>query len=371
MAKRGENIRKRKDGRWEARYKKGRKADGSIYYGYVYAKKYSDVKQKREEVLLRLDKQSVTAAGNVAGITFNDLVNIWKLKAPYKMKNSSYSFYDIILGRHLQPYFGHLMINQISSKDVQEFINIKLEEKLSPAYIHSIITLFKSIIKLCESEFQFSPKLYDIQLPKVPAKSLQIFTLREWKYLEDYLKHQKDEFSFGLLLCMYTGIRIGELSGLRWEDYDAVNVQFKIKRSAYRIRNTDYTANSGLPKTVLCFGSPKTPTSVRDIPLPFCLLDELQKHRQSPDTFVLTGTTQCMEPRNIQRRYKRLLKELGLRYLNFHSLRHSFATLSIQNGSDYRTVAEILGHSSVNTTLNIYVHSGIDQKRQCLELLIN
>ncbi|GFI65629.1 tyrosine recombinase XerC [Lachnospiraceae bacterium] len=171
---------------------------------------------------------------------------------------------------------------------------------------------------------------------------------------------------------MYTGMRIGELSGLRWEDYDSVNVQFKIRRTVYRIKNTAYTPeHENSSKTVLCVGSPKTSTSMRDIPLPLSLQDDLRKRQKAPDIFILTGTKQCMEPRNIQKRYKSLLKQADLRYLNFHSLRHNFATLSIQNGSDYRTVAELLGHSSVNTTLNIYVHSNIDQKRKCLELLVD
>lgn len=371
MAKRGENIRKRTDGRWEARYKKGRKADGSIIYGYVYAKKYSEVKQKRNEVLYALEQRTYAIQNANPDSIFNDLFDIWKLEARYKIKDSSFCFYEIILEHHLRPYFGHWRVNQIALEDVQNFVNIKIEEKLSPSYIRSIMTLFKSILKSYENKSQCHLKLYDIQLPKNSAKAPEIFTIREWKELENHLKQQTDTFSFGLLICMYTGIRIGELSGLRWEDYDPVNTQFKIRRTAYRIKNNAYDADRTLPKTALCIGSPKTSTSVRDIPLPYCLLEEILNHRQAPETFVLTGTTQCMEPRNIQRRYKQLLGQLGLRYLNFHSLRHSFATLSIQNGSDYRTVAELLGHSSVNTTLNIYVHSGIDQKRRCLELLIN
>lgn len=371
MAKRGENIRKRKDGRWEARYKKGRRVDGSIIYGYVYAKKYSDVKQKRNDVLSTLKQMPVPAQSADINSTFDELIDIWKLDAPYKIKNSSFCFYEIMLEHHLRPYFGHYQVNQMTIQDIQNFINIKIEEKLSPSYIRSIMTLFKSVLKSYQKKCQSSLNLYDLELPKTSAKAPEIFTFREWKHLENHLKHQTDAFSFGLLLCMYTGIRIGELSGLRWEDYDPINAQFHIRRTAYRIKNSAYDLDHALPKTVLCIGSPKTPTSERAIPLPACLAEEIQKHCQAPDTFILTGTTKCMEPRNIQKKYRRLLGQLGLRYINFHSLRHSFATLSIQNGSDYRTVAELLGHSSVNTTLNIYVHSGIDQKRHCLELLMS
>lgn len=326
---------------------------------------------KRNEALSTLEQMTDSAQSADTNSTFNELLDIWKNEARYKIKNSSFCFYEIMLEHHLRPYFGHWQVNQMTLQDIQNFIKIKIEENLSPTYIRSIMTLFKSILKSYQRNHQYSLNLYDLELPKISAKAPEIFTFREWKYLENHLKHQTDAFSFGLLVCMYTGIRIGELSGLRWEDYDPINAQFHIRRTAYRIKNSAYDANHALSKTVLCIGSPKTPTSERDIPLPACLAKEIQKHCQAPDTFVLTGTTQCMEPRNIQKKYRRLLEQLGLRYLNFHSLRHSFATLSIQNGSDYRTVAELLGHSSVNTTLNIYVHSGIDQKRHCLKLLMN
>ncbi|MCH5342479.1 MAG: site-specific integrase [Acetatifactor sp.] len=371
MARRGENIRKRKDGRWEARYKKGRNADGSIQYGYVYGRRYAEAKQKRNDALSLIKDKDDTPRCSTPDSTFDDLFNEWKTEVRSTIKESSFCFYETMLEQHLRPYFGIWRIDQLTAEVAQNFICLKLEQNLSPTYIRSIITLFQNILKSAQSKYQYAIQVPTFHLPKTPKKMPEIFTAREWKHLEMYLKTQNSEFAFGILICMYTGMRIGELSGLRWEDYDPINVQFKIRRTVYRLKNTAYAPNCGMPKTILCIGSPKTATSVRDIPLPFGLLNEIQKHQKSPKTFVLTGTEQCMEPRNIQKKYKKLLAQSGLRYLNFHSLRHSFATLSIQNGSDYRTVAELLGHSSVNTTLNIYVHSGIDQKRHCLDMLIN
>ena len=372
MARRGENIRKRKDGRWEARYPKGRRADGSILYGYVYAKKYSDVKQKRDEIISSLKTDiPILHESTEKDILLSELFDLWKNDVRHNVRDSSYCFYETMLDHHLRPYFGNLCIWQLTTTVTQDFINIKLEESLSPTYIRSMMILFQNILKSAQNKYQWSIPIPTLQLPKTAKKMPDIFTPQEWKCLEEYLKSQNDEFSFGILICMYTGMRIGELSGLRWEDYDPLNVQFKIRRTVYRIKNTAYNPKDNSSKTILCIGSPKTSTSIRDIPLPFSLTDEIQKHQKAPETFVLTGTNQCMEPRNIQKKYKKLLKQSDLRYINFHSLRHSFATLSIQNGSDYRTVAELLGHSSVNTTLNIYVHSNIDQKRKCLELLMD
>lgn len=373
MARKGENIRKRKDGRWEARYQKGRNEDGSIQYGYIYAKRYSDVKQKRNEAIKSLKEEpDATPEDEKADIVLNELFDQWKTDVRNNIKNSSFCLYDTMLTHHLRPYFGGLRLNQLTTTVIQEFVNNKMKEGLSPTYIRSIMILFQTILKTAQIKYQWRvPLLPAPQLPKPAKKMPEIFTLQEWKCLEGHLKRQNDEFSFGILICMYTGLRIGELSGLRWEDFDPVSVQFKIRRTVYRIKNTAHIPDGDSSKTILCIGSPKTPTSIRDIPLPLSLLDNLRRNQKNPEMFILTGTEQCMEPRNIQKRYKRLLQQLGLRYLNFHALRHNFATLSIQNGSDYRTVAELLGHSSVNTTLNIYVHSDIDQKRKCLELLVD
>lgn len=372
MARRGENIRKRKDGRWEARYQKGRKADGSIRYGYVYARKYAEVKQKRNEIIKALKTEKpASQEPPECDIILDDLFDLWKNDIQNNIRGSSFCFYETMLNHHLRPHFGKLTVKQLTSSATQEFINIKLKENLSVTYVRSIMILFQTILKSSQNKYHWSISIPALQLPKPVKKMPEIYTVQEWKCLEEYLKRQTDEFSFGILLCMYTGMRIGELSGLRWEDYDPVNTQFKIRRTVYRIKNTGYTENSNTSKTVLCIGAPKTPTSIREIPLPLCLHDDLQAHKKAPETYVLTGTKRCMEPRNIQKKYTRLLKQLELRYLNFHCLRHNFATLSIQNGSDYRTVAELLGHSSVNTTLNIYVHSNIDQKRKCLELLMD
>lgn len=372
MARRGENIRKRKDGRWEARYQKGRKADGSIQYGYIYAKKYADAKKLRNEMLAALKEEPVIPTDTKEEeILLNDLFDQWESDVRNQVRKSSYCFYETILEHHLRPYFGKLPVNQLNTTTTQEFIISKQNENLSTTYIRSIMVLFQTILKSVQIQYQWAFQIPALQLPKSVKKMPEIFTVQEWKCLEEHLKRQTDDFSFGILICMYTGMRIGELSGLRWEDYDSRNTQFKIRRTVYRIKNTEYTENSNTPKTILCIGVPKTSTSVREIPLPLCLRDDLLTRQKDPETYVLTGTKHCMEPRNIQKKYKKLLSQLDLRYLNFHCLRHNFATLSIQNGSDCRTVAELLGHSSVNTTLNIYVHSDIDQKRKCLELLMD
>lgn len=367
MSRKGENIRKRKDGRWEARYIKGRKPDGSIQYGYVYAGKYLDVKQKRNDVLRNIE---FADTGETRSVTFDRLFNEWKKEIRPKVKESSYFFYETIIEHHLRPFWGGMLLDRLSSAQIQAFIQSRTESKISSSYLHSILILFQSVLKLAQRREYMNTPIPFYQLPKSRKNSPDIFTLKEWKCLEEYLRRQDDDFSFGILLCMYTGIRVGELSGLMWGDYDSENNQILIRRTIYRIKNADYDGVFNKSKTILCMESPKTISSVRDIPLPRFLIDEVQKRKGSNEDFILTGTERCMEPRNIQKRYKRILEKCKLRYLNFHSLRHSFATIGIQRGFDHKTMAEILGHASVNTTLNIYVHSNIDRKRECMELLV-
>ncbi len=369
MARKGENIRKRKDGRWEARYAKGRNADGSIKYGYVYARKYSDVKLKRDMAIRNIDKKKTAKKENNLIVTFNDLLDEWKAETRHNIKASSYFFYETIADHHLKPYFGELPVIRLNNELIQNFVKSKIEENLSPSYIHSIMLIFQGVLKSAmQKGLTDIPSAY-IQLPKVRKKIPDIFTIQEWQVLEEYLKNQKDDFSFGIRLCMYTGLRIGELSGLMWGDINAANGQLSVKRTVYRTKNADYDAIHNTAKTTLIIGPPKTLSSAREIPLPYFLMEEMRNYRKANEMFVLSGAIHCMEPRNIQKRYKVLLRRCGLRYLNFHSLRHSFATIGIQKGFDYRTLAEILGHTSVNTTLNIYVHSNMERKRECMELL--
>lgn len=367
MARKGENIRKRKDGRWEARYIKGRKPNGSIQYGYVYAAKYSEVKQKRSTILQNIQLLEPEYPSTVSWITFDSLFNVWEKENRHTVKDSSYFFYETLIEHHLRPYFGKELVERLSNEMVRDFIIYKTEEKLSFSYIHTIMILFRSILRFAQEKRNLSVPSFYFQLPKKQKKNPEIFTNQEWHILEKYLENQTDDFSFGVRLCMYTGLRIGELSGLKWGDISMG--QISVRRTIYRIKNISYDAVNNTAKTKLCVSTPKTNTSLRVIPLPYFLLKDINNHRKKNDVFVMTGTTHCMEPRSIQKKYKKTLEKCGLRYLNFHSLRHSFATIGIQKGFDYKTLSEILGHASVNTTMNIYVHSNMERKQQCMNLL--
>lgn len=363
MPRKGENIRKRKDGRWEARYIKERKPDGRIQYGYVYAPKYTLVKEKRNQILAAISMPDPVPATRI----FTE----WLAKVRYSVKESSYCYYDTIISTHLSPYFQQTSLQELSATLIQDLIFTLEMRHLSASYIQTILLILKSSLKMAQA------RNYIIECPEIRyassgnTASAQVFTLSEWKQLEDYLLLTHTCFSFGLLLCMYTGLRIGELSGLKWMDIQWDTGELLIRRTVYRIRNLNYTPDSGEPHTCIHIGPPKTISSRRHIPLPSALLELARKYRTEPEYYILTGTSHCMEPRTIQRRFQQILKECDIPYHNFHTLRHSFATLSIQKGCDYKTLSELLGHASANITMNIYVHSDAERKRQCLELLLS
>lgn len=162
-----------------------------------------------------------------------------------------------------------------------------------------------------------------------------------------------------------------ELSGIRWEDIDFDKKLLHIRRTISRIKNLDYSGESDEePKTVLMIGPPKSVSSIRDIPIPDFLLKKMERIAAEPDSYLLTGTNRkCMEPRNIQRKFQKLLQQCEIPSINIHSLRHAFATRCTEMGFDSKTLSEILGHSSVKITMDIYVHSSIKQKQKCMEKL--
>lgn len=371
MSKKGENIRKRKDGRWEARYRKGRKSDGSILYGYVYAAKYSEAKEKRDEAIRTLHLIPEQSASPKSVPTFDQLILEWEEFEKQRVRESSYFYYETIMDQHLRPFFTTLELRSMDTELMQRYCQYLSGKNLSASYIHTILILLKSLLKLAKQQHYLTDYPDPTFSLEETAKTTKPFSISEWELLTHYLLLQKNTFSYGLLLCMYTGLRVGEICGLTWGDFQWENGEITILRTVYRMKNIAYRTNHALPKTILKIGSPKTRTSRRTIPLPHFLLEKAAAYREASDCFVLTGTPTCVEPRTVQRAYKTILKCCGIPYRNFHTLRHSFATLGIQKGFDYKTLSEILGHSSVNTTLNIYVHSDTERKRQCIELLHN
>ena len=359
MAK-GENIFKRKDGRWEARYVKGHQPSGKIIYGFCYGKSYRQAKQKAAEMRLRHMSEDAPEAASQAA--FSHYCRQWLEGKKSRVKIATYAKYETMLDRHILPQLGQLQPAQLSSETIEDFSNTLLHEKhLAPKTIRDILTCLRAILQYvsrCRPEPTAVPK---IVYPKAEQKEMRVLSLSEQTQLTEYLLTEMDSCKFGVLLALLTGMRIGEICALHWGDIDLKDKVIHVHATMQRVKNI---AEAGDGKTAVVIGSPKSDKSVRTIPVtPNTALLCTRMQTGSKADFVLTGTQQYMEPRTLQYRLKRYTADCELEGVHFHTLRHTFATRAVEVGFEIKTLSEILGHSTTTVTLDRYVHSSLEMKR--------
>lgn len=370
MPRRGENIYHRKDQRWEGRYIKYREANGKPKLGYVYGKSYKEVKEK-----LQIVKGKAEDPGRFPGqISFQDAGKHWMQREFLLVKESTYAKYHSILQNHLYPHFGNVSLKNINSVMVNEFVLGKLDcgtGGLAPKTVRDIYTILKSVLKYAEQEYGVACVCQNSVAPKCLKNESQVLTREAWKRLEQYLfTHQEDYRNLGILLSLYTGMRLGELCALKWKDISIKKGTLQVSHTLQRIQ--DFSSRDGR-RTKVVYDRPKTRQSIREIPIPRFLLEILYYHSRqvSPDTFFLTGShTKYVEPRNYQYYFQMLLKQIELPRIKFHSLRHSFATRCMETGFDMKSLSEILGHANVNITMSCYIHSSMERKQEQMNLLV-
>lgn len=370
MSKRGENIRKRKDGRWEGRYIKSREANGKAKYGSVYGKTYTIVKEKLKEVN---NNQSEFLKGNK--MTFGEALFFWLESNKIKQKPQTYSKYLQLINTQIMPYIGHIKLSRINYVIINQYVseksisgNLNTKEALSPSYIQTICFIIESTIRFCVENNLCSPVSGKIVRPAKVRKDINILSFEEQKVLEKILLTDINETKIGILLSLYAGLRVGEVCGLRWENIDLENGTIHIESSVERIKNIN--KQNGYSKTILILSDTKSDTSNRTIPISNILKKILLKNKQNNNHFVIEGKTYpYADPRTLQYAFKKYLKECELPEINYHALRHTFATRCVEAGVDIKSLSEILGHSNVNITLNTYVHSSLEQKKLQIEKL--
>lgn len=344
MSKRGENIYKRKDGRWEGRYLKDSKK-----YGYVYGKTYKEVKEKLNYARLNTEKQKDKTKLAV-------LCDNWLIYKEQYIKESSFVKYKSILERHIKPYFNEIPVNKIDEHTIEAFAkNLTVK-----GYSAQTVKITLSVLEGVFLYFKIDVSVKRI-IPKKGQKEIHILSSNDRLKFEKYLLYGQDAYKIGILLSLYTGIRIGELCALKWEDIDLNAGTVKINATLQRIQ--DFKGISG-NKTRIVITEPKTPSAKRTIPLPVFLIKKLKAvDPKNGSAFLLTGTERFTEPRALTYVFKKYLKESGVPDVNFHALRHTFTTRCIENDFEPKALSEILGHSSVNTTLGIYNHPSLEYKR--------
>lgn len=351
MPKRGLNIYKRKDGRWEARYVKGIGADGKKKYGSVYSYSYSDAKEKQKHCIANTKRTGKIGYNN----TLSDLADEWLSNIKNSVKILTYQKYESIINNHIKTYFRGFSPDLITGQIVSEFSDNKISY-LSKSTVNEILTVIGLIFSYGEKEYGIiRPNFKSI---KTPLQEMRVLSIFEQKTLENYLLHETDIYKFGIILLLYTGLRIGELCALQWED---------IKDGYINVNKTMHRIKSG-SKTEIIIESPKTAYSNRQIPTPDFLFELINGFREK-GSVLKTNSGKPVEPRVMQLRFSSYLKSCGIKNATPHCLRHTFATRCVEAGFDIKSLSEILGHSSVKITLDRYVHSSFEQKQKNMKLL--
>ena len=354
MPKRGENIYKRRDGRWEGRFFAETKKTPRKYVS-VYGHSYKEVKQKIAE---RRTRENVNTA-----ITFDRVSREWLTDSRQRVKESTYQNYQYLLEKQILPLLSSKKMDEIDVGAINCFIReksangrLKNEGGISKKYLHDMVSIIKAVAGFCEQEYEIPDKIRNIRAPKVEKQERRLLDAGEQNVLKNRLVSNLSFVDLGILLSMYTGLRIGEVCGLRWEDYDSDEGILTVRRTVQRI-------SDGNGATMLNVGTPKTQSSARLIPLPAAIQEILNRFKIEGKAYIITGTETVPEPAKLRRDFKKILKECGIPDIRFHDLRHIFASNCVRTNPDIKSLSEILGHASTSMTLNRYVHTTIEAKR--------
>lgn len=359
MARTGLNIYYRKDGRYEGRIADGVKLNGKTKYRSVYGHSYEEVKEKMESLYT-----GQFTCSRKTNLTVYSLFQEWISAISARVKESTISNYRMKAEKHILPYFGDMCHGDLNVYMVHAFITEKLDNGLSARYVSDIVVLLKSVFKYASRVYNLYNPLVNVMLPKKKKTEISLLNQSQQYRLMEYLLKNQNPTTLGIALSMYTGLRIGELCALHWADIDFEKRILTVRHTIQRIRN-----EHGSSRTKLIITEPKSVSSQRTIPIPACLIPMLQKFRKSSEAFILSEVKKPIEPRVMQYRFAAILKRVNLPSVHFHALRHMFATNCIALGFDVKSLSEILGHSSVEITLNRYVHSSMEQKQSYMQRL--
>ncbi|MCM1224747.1 MAG: site-specific integrase [Lachnospiraceae bacterium] len=359
MPRHGENIFKRKDNRWEGRYISHYDNNGKAVYKSIYAKTYRDAKAKLESA----KEQNGRIVENQSIRTFKDLLYYWLEFNNAKNKNSTQDKYEYMIRKHIVPSLGGIAIQKINVALINKFIDEKLQQ-LSNSYVRTMAIILKSTLQLAVKERFINITNFDIAIPVAKKSELSILQPIEQKRLESYLLSNMNCSNLGIYISLYSGLRLGEICALKWDDIDFNNRIIKVRSTIVRVKNID---NNG---THLEIGTPKTASSNREVPITdnlFVLLKEI--NQLSSSQYVISNSNNFVSTRTFEDRFQKTLKKAKIKKYNYHALRHTFATNCVICGVDVKSLSEILGHSNVSITLNTYVHSSMDLKKKQLNKL--
>lgn len=371
MSRKGENIYKRKDGRWEGRYIKSRTCTGKIVYGYVYAKTYREVKAKLREKALSYNAQPVVSVAASSAL-FSEIASDWFANIGLQTKESTRNKYHNILCDYILPEYGERTLDSITYDFIESHCNFLLTSGgkkghgLSAKTVTDVLSVIRNILKFAIRKGMYVPCDGSSIQVKRKDKSIRGLSRTEQEQLCKHLLAEPEPCNVGILICLFTGLRVGEICALRWEDVSFSDQTIHVHHTLQRVQNK---SDNG-PKTRIVVTTPKSACSIRTIPIPDELNEVLITYKKSSVGYLLTNDEhKFVEPRTMQNWFKKALKLSGIEYANFHATRHTFATRCIELGFDVKSLSEILGHATVNITMNRYVHPTLELKKENMKKL--
>jgi len=299
-------------------------------------------------------------------ILYVELLQEWiQTKSDVKLQTSQR--YHFLIEKHFSSYFYNCLVKDLNINDFIKFIQVKKEERVSISVQKTLKYIMKSSWEYGVFQKYCKPILFDCIKFKKSTTEINVFSKAEQLLLESQLKRNMNVRKLALLLCLYTGLRIGEVCGLKWENIDFTKRVLYVKRTIIRVKNLDPSIPT---KTRLIESTPKSENSMREIPIPDFLIELLAKFQLQDNFYILSKSSHLYDPRQLENTYTKIIKRCGIRYSKFHTLRHTFATRCIESKMDIKTLSEILGHASVDITLKIYVHTSTELKRASLQNLV-
>ena len=300
----------------------------------------------------------------IAENKFSKIVALWKEDKKQYVKRSTFAAYTLLIENHILPSFGEMAL--VEEQDVQTFVFRKLNEGLSHKTIKDILIVLKMILRFGVKNQMTEYRQIDIKFPTERDKhSIDILSRSHQKQIMEYIRLHFTFKNLGIYICLSAGMRIGEICALTWDDLDVENGIIHVRKTIQRI----YVIEEHRKYTEVILDTPKTKNSIREIPMTKNLLKMIRPIKKivNGNFYVLTNEPKPTEPRTYRNYYKQFMQSLGLPLMKFHGLRHSFATRCIESKCDYKTVSVLLGHSNISTTLNLYVHPNLEQKKRCME----
>lgn len=360
----GNNIYLRKDGRWEGRLRTGTE-NGKTVYIYIYAGSYDEAMQRLAEIATKQEEGAMQDQHS-----FRCIAREWLALQKPQLKPASLSSYTNIINTHLNSKFGDRQITDISRGEVTSLVRELLEhggvtqQGLSASTVNTIMTVAKNIFFYASREKELS--VADIR--EIPVKQVKndppTLSKGDQETLVQWLYDHLTPCNLGILLSLYTGMRLGEICALKWRDVSKEDQSITVYQTMQRVQRLDEN------RTEVIVQAPKSASSNRRVPVSEEMAKVLSASRKEDEAYILTGDTEhFVEPRNLQRQFKRVLRACGLGDINFHALRHTFATRGIEVGFDPKTLSSLLGHATVSMTLNRYVHPSMEQKQRNMNLL--